>query len=73
VFANFEHVAASTERLHARFFELLGEDVADEDPSNKCVPVETQLGWLLGSGFTDVDCLWKWHELALLVANRPLA
>ena len=71
VFANFEHVAAPTPRLHARFYELIGEDVADEDPSNKCVSVDAQLGWLRRIGFVDVDCLWKWHEMALLVANRP--
>ena len=71
VFANFEHVAAPTPRLHARFYELIGEDVADEDPSNKCVSVDAQLGWLRRIGFVDVDCLWKWHEMALLMANRP--
>ncbi|HEY7939248.1 MAG TPA: class I SAM-dependent methyltransferase [Acidimicrobiales bacterium] len=71
LFANFEHVAAPTPRLHARFYELLGEDVADEDPSNKCASVDAQLGWLRRIGFVDVDCLWKWHEMALLMANRP--
>ncbi len=34
-------------------------------------PVDAQLGWLRRIGFVDVDCLWKWHEMALLMANRP--
>ena len=69
VFCNLEHVASPTPRLHARFFEYMANPV--EDPSNKLLDVETQLGWLRESGFDDVDCLWKYRELALLVARRP--
>ena len=71
VFANLEHVASPTPRLHARFLDLLGHTERDEDPSNRCVSVEDQVGWLRRVGFVDVACLWKWHELALLVASRP--
>jgi tRNA (cmo5U34)-methyltransferase len=67
-FANLEHVASPTPALHEQFLAALG---AEEDPSNKLVAVETQLGWLRAIGFADVDCFWKWRELALLSGVRP--
>jgi SAM-dependent methyltransferase len=71
VFANLEHVASPTERLHLAFFEAIDEPIENEDPSDRTVDVETQLGWLRGVGFADVDCHWKWREMALLTAVRP--
>jgi hypothetical protein len=44
----------------------------DEDPSDRLLGVEPQLGWLRELGFGDVDCYWKWLEMALLVGVRPL-
>jgi tRNA (cmo5U34)-methyltransferase len=70
VFANFEHVASPTPRLHLAFFEAIGEPVENEDPSDRTLDVETQLGWLREIGFDDVDCYWKWLEMALLVGVR---
>lgn len=43
----------------------------DEDPSNQLASVERQLDWLRRIGFADVDCHWKWLELALLGGRRP--
>jgi tRNA (cmo5U34)-methyltransferase len=70
VFCNLEHVASPTPRLHQEFLERIGFRVETEDPSNKLLDVETQLGWLREIGFGDVDCAWKWRELALLVGRR---
>jgi tRNA (cmo5U34)-methyltransferase len=68
VFCNLEHVASPSDRIHQRFLDALG--ITDEDPSNKLLDVGTQLQWLREIGFQDVDCFWKWRELALLVGKR---
>jgi SAM-dependent methyltransferase len=72
VFANFEHVASPTERLHAAFFAAIDEPLENEDPSDRTLDVETQLGWLREIGFDDVDCYWKWLEMALMIGVRPV-
>lgn len=71
VFANLEHVASPTQRLHLAFFAAIGEPIEDEDPSDRTLDVETQLEWLCELGFDDVDCYWKWLEMALLVGVKP--
>jgi tRNA (cmo5U34)-methyltransferase len=67
VFCNLEHVSSPTGRLHVEHLDLVG---VPEDPSNRLLDVETQLTWLRELGFGDVDCLWKWRELALLFGRR---
>jgi tRNA (cmo5U34)-methyltransferase len=72
VFANLEHVASPSERVHIAFFAAIGEPLEDADPSDRLLAVETQLRWLRELGFDDVDCYWKWLEMALLVGVKPV-
>ncbi len=67
-FLNLEHVASPSESLHHQFLAALSIDPQDDDPSNRLAPVELQLSWLRDLGYNDVDCLWKWREMALLAA-----
>lgn len=69
VFCNLEHVASVSPRAHGQFLEAIGWP--DEDPSNKLLDLETQLLWLRELGFDDVDCHWKWRELALFAGAKP--
>ncbi len=71
VFCNLEHVASPTQTLHERFFIAIGTTVQTEDKSDRLLDVYTQLEWLNGIGFVDVDCYWKWLEMALLVGVKP--
>jgi tRNA (cmo5U34)-methyltransferase len=71
IFGNLEHVASPTEKLHHQFLQVLEIAPENDDPSNKLLDVETQLSWLRQIGFMDVDCYWKWLELALLIGIKP--
>lgn len=68
MFCNLEHVASATPELHEEFLRVIG---AEEDPSNKLVAVEPQLEWLRAIGFEQVECFYKWREIALLAGVKP--
>jgi tRNA (cmo5U34)-methyltransferase len=70
VFCNLEHVASPSVELHVRFLEAIGYTPEKEDKANRLLPMETQLGWLRDLGFVDVDCYWKWLEMALLIGYK---
>lgn len=71
VFANLEHVASATPELHEAFLYAIGSSPDQDDPSNQLAGVAEQRAWLEAHDFRQVDCHWKWRELALLAGIRP--
>jgi len=70
VFCNLEHVSSISVRNHVKFFDLMGEPLSREEKSDKTLSVEKQLQMLRDIGYVEVDCLWKWYEIALLVGYK---
>ena len=71
VFLNLEHVMSPTQELHEFFLERYLGRRPQDDPSNIYLDMEAQLQWFREIGFTNVDCYWKWLELALIGGKRP--
>lgn len=74
IFCNLEHVDSPTTSLHQHCLDFIGERIASfarGEHSDKLLSMEKQLRWLKQIGFTDVDCYWKWLELALLIGIKP--
>jgi tRNA (cmo5U34)-methyltransferase len=70
VFCNLEHVASPSVELHVRFLKAIGYSPEKEDKANRLLPMELQLDWLRDTGFVEVDCYWKWLEMALLMGYK---
>jgi cyclopropane fatty-acyl-phospholipid synthase-like methyltransferase len=65
VFANLDLVASSTVQQHERFRQAIGRE--EDDPADRLADMCEQLAWLRDAGFQEVDCRFKWMELALVV------
>ena len=83
VFVNAEHVSGPTPLLdryyqdwHEASARAAGSDDAewalalDRMSHDELSPLEDQLDWLRNSGFTDVDCFWKDHFFAVMIAIK---
>lgn len=43
---------------------------AQDDPADRLTGLGEQLDWLRAAGLEDVDCQFKWLQLALCVGTR---
>jgi tRNA (cmo5U34)-methyltransferase len=68
VFANLDLVSSATLQLHERFRREIGR--VEDDPGDRLADLSEQIEWLDGAGFGEVDCQFKWLELALIVAVK---
>ena len=86
VFVNAEQVAGQTPALdalyrawHERRAREAGSDDAEWAAAeermrhDRCASVEDQLVWLRDAGFADVDCRFRDHRFAVMVARRARA
>jgi tRNA (cmo5U34)-methyltransferase len=70
VFCNLEHVSSPSLGQHNKFLKAVSKSHKKEDKTNRLLSVGKQLQWLRDTGFVEVDCYWKWLELALLVGYK---
>ncbi len=69
VFANLDLMASVTAQQHERFRRAIGR--IEDDPADRLAGLCEQLAWLHDdAGFEEVDCHFKWLELALIIAVR---
>jgi SAM-dependent methyltransferase len=68
VFANLDLVRSAGPQLHERFRRSIGR--VEDDPEDRLAGLCEQLAWSRAAGFDEVDCHFKWLELALIVAVR---
>jgi SAM-dependent methyltransferase len=69
-FYNLDCVESPSDELHEMSQRAFGFDIRRQDPSDQLAPLGDQLEWLGDAGFDQVDCHWKWLELALFGGVR---
>lgn len=69
VIANLDLVRPASSAQHDRFHEAIGR--REGDPSDRLAPLCDQLAWLREAGFVEVDCHFKWLEMALMIGVKP--
>lgn len=67
-FINLDLVSSASAAAHERFREAIGRRA--DDPSDRLAPLCDQLAWLADAGFQEVDCRFKWMEMALVIGMR---
>lgn len=68
VFANLDLVRSASAQLHERFRREIGR--VEDDPTDRLADLAEQMSWLRAAGFAEVDCHFKWLELALMIAVK---
>jgi SAM-dependent methyltransferase len=68
VFVNLDIVAATSSVQHKRFRLAIGR--LQDDPADRLAGLCDQLAWLRQAGFEEVDCQFKWLQLALFLGTR---
>jgi SAM-dependent methyltransferase len=71
VFADLDLVRSASETLHDRFVERVPWDRDPAAAWDRHPSLDERIAWVAGAGFENVDCIWKWRELALIVGERP--
>jgi SAM-dependent methyltransferase len=73
VFADLDLVRSPTEVLHDRFMERVPWSRQPDRRWDRHPSLGERLEWTAAAGFVNVDCLWKWRELALVVGELPIS
>lgn len=59
---------SASAHLHERFRREIGR--VEDDPTDRLADFAEQMSWLRAAGFAEVDCHFKWLELALMIAVK---
>lgn len=70
IFCNLEHVSSVSVGQHLKFLKAIGIEPGQGDKTNRLLSVEKQLQMMKDLGFVEVDCYWKWYEMALMVGFK---